>query len=55
MTHRNIISSIGNEDEHIVKNAYTHNTVNIVVESIDQITNQSVNDLTLLGVKDIQH
>ena len=55
MTHRNIIQMIANNDEHIVENAYSNNSLNNVVDSIDVITQQSVNDLTLIAVRDERH
>ena len=55
MTHRNIVQTIANNDEHIVEYAYSNNTLNNVVDSIDAITQQSVNDLSLIAVRDERH
>jgi len=55
MTHGVSLAAFERSDERIVNNAFSHNTLNNVVNSIDLITEQSVNDLTLLGAKDINH
>jgi len=55
MTYGISLNALDRSDERIVENAYSHNTLNNVVNSIDLITQQSVNDLTLLGAKDINH
>lgn len=55
MTHGISLAALERNDQRVVEGTFQHNTLNNVVDSIDLITEQSVNDLTLLGNRDLQH
>ena len=54
MTHGISLAGLERNDQRVVEATFEHNSFNNVVDSIDYITEQSVNDLTLLGNRDLQ-